>query len=133
MLCNAYDDMSSFNARSKHQRCYRAKCPYVQFAAARVTSTWFAVGLQIGERGRGSEVSGGRSKRVLRARLPLSRVLVSCFLCPDPPFMGRPAFPFIGEGKARVTEEKKEKNEREKKASRVAGSFFSFMLVSPIL
>ena len=22
MLCNAYDDMSSFSARSKHQRCY---------------------------------------------------------------------------------------------------------------
>ena len=22
MLCNAYDDMSSFNARLKHQRCY---------------------------------------------------------------------------------------------------------------
>ena len=28
--------------------------------------------------------------------------------------MGRPASPFIGEGKARVTEEEKEKNEREK-------------------
>ena len=23
MLCNAYDDMPSFSARSKHQRCYR--------------------------------------------------------------------------------------------------------------
>jgi hypothetical protein len=22
MLCNAYDDMSNFSARSKHQRCY---------------------------------------------------------------------------------------------------------------
>ena len=22
MLCNAYDDMSNFNDRSKHQRCY---------------------------------------------------------------------------------------------------------------
>ena len=22
MLCNAYDDMPSFSARSKHQRCY---------------------------------------------------------------------------------------------------------------
>ena len=46
--------------------------------------------------------------------------------------MGHPASPFIGEGKVRVTEEKKEK-EREKKASRVAGSFFSFMRVSLIL
>ena len=24
MLCNAYDDMSNFSARSKHQRCYSA-------------------------------------------------------------------------------------------------------------
>ena len=47
--------------------------------------------------------------------------------------MGRPTSPFIGEGKARVTKEEKEKNEREKKASRVAGSFFSFMRVPLIL
>ena len=25
MLCNAYDDMSNFSARSKHQRCYSLK------------------------------------------------------------------------------------------------------------
>ena len=48
-------------------------------------------------------------------------------------FMGRPASPFIGEGKAWVTEEEKEKNEREKKASRVVRSFFSFMHVPLIL
>ena len=47
--------------------------------------------------------------------------------------MGRHAFLFIGEEKAQVTEEEKEKNKREKKASRVAGSFFSFMLVPPIM
>ena len=47
--------------------------------------------------------------------------------------MGCPASPFIGEGKMRGTEEEKEKNEREKKASRVAGSFFSFMRVLSIL
>ena len=47
--------------------------------------------------------------------------------------MGHPASPFIGEEKARVTEEEKEKNEREKKASRVAGSFFPFMWVPLIL
>ena len=47
--------------------------------------------------------------------------------------MGRLASPFIGEGKARVIEEEDEKNEREKKASRVAESFFSFMRVPPIL
>ena len=69
---------------------------------------------------------------MLRARLPLSRVLVSCSCVQFSAFMGRPASPFIGEGKARVTEEEKEKNEREKKASRVAGSFF-FMRVPPIL
>ena len=76
---------------------------------------------------------------MLRARLPLSRVLVSCspvsisLHYPDPHFMERPASPFIGEGKARVTKEEKEKNEREKKASRVARSFFSFMRVPLIL
>ena len=43
--------------------------------------------------------------------------------------MRRPASPFIDEGKARVTDEEKEKNERKKKASRVIGSFFSFMRV----
>ena len=47
--------------------------------------------------------------------------------------MGRPASPFIGERKARVIAEEEEKNEREKKASRVVGSFFSFMRVLPIL
>ena len=47
--------------------------------------------------------------------------------------MGRPTFPFIGEGEARVIAEEKEKNERERKASRIAGSFFSFMQVPSIL
>ena len=50
---------------------------------------------------------------MLRARLPLSRVLVPCSYVPTPPFMGRPASPFIGEVKARITEEEKEKNKRE--------------------
>ena len=72
-------------------------------------------GLQTGERGRGSQVSGERSERVLRARLPLSRVLMPCSFCPHLPIMGRPASPFIGEGKAWVTKEEKEKNERERK------------------
>ena len=27
MFCNAYDDMSNFSARSKHQRCYRHHRP----------------------------------------------------------------------------------------------------------
>ena len=48
------------------------------------------------------------------------------------PFMGCPAFPFIGQGKVWVTAEEKEKNEREKKAARTAGSL-SFMWVLTIL
>ena len=47
--------------------------------------------------------------------------------------MGRPASPFIGQGEAWVIVEEKEKNEREKKASRVTESFFSFMQVPLIL
>ena len=47
--------------------------------------------------------------------------------------MGHPTSPFISEGKARVTVEEKEKNKREKKAFRIAGSFFFFMRVPPIL
>ena len=47
--------------------------------------------------------------------------------------MGCPAFPFIGQGKVWVIAEEKEKNEREKKAIRTVGSFFSFMRVSLIL
>ena len=76
---------------------------------------------------------------MLRARLPLNRVLVLCscisILCSalDPPSVGRPASPFIGDRKAQVIEKEKEKNEKEKNASRVAGSFFSFMRVPPIL
>ena len=58
--------------------------------------------------------------------------LVVWFRADLDPTVGRPASPFIGEGKARFTEEEKEKNEREKKASRVAGSF-SFMRVPLIL
>ena len=66
----------------------------------------------------------------IAALVLLAHGLISCgsrFL-----FMGCPASPFIGEGKARVTAEEKEK-EREKKASRIAGSFFSFMRVPLIL
>ena len=76
---------------------------------------------------------------MLRARSLLNRVLVSCSYVPissgsRSPFMGRPAFLFIGEGKAWVTAEEEEKNEREgEKTSRVTGSFFSFMQVPSIL
>ena len=76
---------------------------------------------------------------MLGARSLLSRAVLLCFYhvarsCVDPdPLHGAPCFPFIGEGKARVLAEKNEKNEREKKASRIVGSFFSFMRVPPIL
>ena len=70
------------------------------------------------------------------AAQPCARVFVlGCCVktCFPLPFMGRPASPFIGEGKAQVTAEEKEKNEREKKAARTTGSFFSFMQVPLIL
>ena len=76
----------------------------------------------------------------LIAAQPCARVVLLCFYLVvrsradlDSPFMGRPASPFICEGKARVTAEEKEKNEREQKASRIARSFSSFMRVPPIL
>ena len=47
--------------------------------------------------------------------------------------MGRPAFSFIGQEKARVTVEGKEENEKEKKSSRIVGSFFNFTRVLPTL
>ena len=53
--------------------------------------------------------------------------------CVAMPHMARPTFSFIGQGKARVTVEEKEENEKEKKSSRIAGSFFSFMRVPPTL
>ena len=48
---------------------------------------------------------------LVRALVLLSRGSVSCGS--GSPFMGCPTSPFIGEGKARVTTEEKEKNERE--------------------
>ena len=80
-----------------------------------------------------SQVSGERSERVPRARS-----LPGCALvCSDRfgvrwvrvPFIGRPAFSFIGQGNARVIVEGKEENEKEKKSSRIAKSFFSFTWV----
>ena len=58
-------------------------------------------------------------------------LVVRCdeFQCP---LMGRPAFPFIGQGKAGVTMEGEKENQKEKKSSRVTGSF-SFMWVPPTL
>ena len=53
--------------------------------------------------------------------------------CVAMPLMGRPAFPFIGQGKARVIVEGKDENEKEKKSSRIVGSFFSFTWVRPTL
>ena len=53
--------------------------------------------------------------------------------CVVMPFMGCPAFPFIGQGKARVIVEGKEENEKEKKSSRIVGFFFSFTWVPPTL
>ena len=54
------------------------------------------------------------------AAQPCARVVLLCFYLVvrsradlDSPFMERPASPFIGQGKARVTAEEKKKNQRE--------------------
>ena len=53
--------------------------------------------------------------------------------CIPMPLMGCPAFPFIGQGKAWVTVEGKEEDEKEKKSSRIVGLFFSFTWVPSTL
>ena len=96
-----------------------------------------------------SQVSGERSERAPRARSLLCCVLVCSnwfmvrvqigVICSDAIdlsptlFMGRPTFPFIGQGKARVTIKGKEENQKERASSRIAGSFFSFTRVPPTL
>ena len=75
---------------------FRAECPYVQFAAARVISTerFVLEGTNGRERDR-SQVSDGKVERALRARL-----LLSCVLCGAwcvqliRPFSGVPCLPF---------------------------------------
>ena len=78
---------------------------------------------------------------MLRARLLLSRVFVSCS-CVDLDMIGSrldriihgtPCFPFYRPRESMGYSGGKEKNEREKKVFRIAGSFFSFMRVLPIL
>ena len=44
--------------------------------------------------------------------------------CVTMPLMGCPAFPFIGQGKARVTVEGKEEDEKEKKSLGLPGTSF---------
>ena len=53
--------------------------------------------------------------------------------CVVMPFMGCSAFPFIGQGKARVIVEGKKEDAKEKKSSRIVGSFFSFTWVPSTL
>ena len=71
------------------------------------------------------------AESLIAALVLLSRGLVSWGS--ESSLMGCPTSPFIGQGKALVIAEEKEKNEREKKASRIAGSFFFFMRVPSIL
>ena len=74
------------------------------------------------------QVSGERSERVPRARSLPGCVLVSSdrfgVRWVRVPFTGRPAFPFIGQGKARVTMEGKEGNEKEKSPPESSGPSF---------
>ena len=48
-------------------------------------------------------------------------------------FMGHPASPFIDEGEEQVTQRERGRRAEERKASRTAGPFFSFMRVTPTL
>ena len=66
----------------------------------------------------GSGFDGFGSESMLCVAMPTIRV----------PFMGRPAFTFIGQDKARIIVAGKEENEKEK-SSRIIGSFFSFTWV----
>ena len=92
------------------------------------------LGLQTGERGKGPQFSSGRSEQVLRARS-----LLLCFYLMDrsrvdlDPLHGVPCFPFYRQRESMGYNGGKEKNEREKKAFRIVGSFFSFMRVPLIL
>ena len=49
--------------------------------------------------------------------------------CIAMPFMGRPAFPFIGQEKARVIVEGKEEDEKEKKDPMILNAFGSLSLI----
>ena len=55
--------------------------------------------------------------------------VLRCVAIRVPLLMGCPAFPFIGQEKAWVIVEGEEENEKEKKSSRIVGSFFSFTRV----
>ena len=80
-----------------------------------------------------SQVSSERSKRVLRAQLLLLCVSRSDrFGVGSDPLHGTPCFPFYRPRESIGYNGGKEKNERQKKAARTAGSF-SFMRVLPIL
>ena len=119
----------------------RAECPYVQFAAvAHVISTKrFVVGCTNGRERDMSQVSDGRNEWVPRARSLLGCVFVVWWIdrirvpIDAMPFIERPAFSFIDQGKARVIVEGKEEDKKEKKSSRITGSFFSFTWVLPTL
>ena len=72
----------------------------------------------------------GEVSKSLVKKIEWSRVLLSSFSCVLPPLLGRPASPFIGEGEDtcyREGKREKRRKVREKKASRVAASFISFM------
>ena len=86
----------------------------------------FVVGCTNDQERDGSQVSDEKVERMLRARLLLGCVLCDV-LCVEliPSLVGCPAFPFIDQGGAGVTDGRKKKNQRPRRSFEGVGSSFS--------
>ena len=73
--------------------------------------------------------------RLLLRRVRTYVLMSTAMQSGDPPssLLGHPAFPFIDEGEEQVTQRERGRRAKERKASRTAGPFFSFMRVPPTL
>ena len=115
----------------------RTERPYVQFAAARVTGTWFAVWVtNRRERERilslwWKEWTGAKSSIAAQPCVRVVLVFLSRGLAS---FHGAPCFLFYRRMESTgYSGERGGERDRERKASMVVGSFFSFMRVLLIL